>query len=147
MCKINNMKLTLFMTCLIVIFSTGCDQKDKNVLLIDSWACPKNTVLKIWKDGYPGEVKKYKAIGCRDINGDRAGYHIAWKDYGIKEHEGAFHNDKPDDEWSYYHNNGLLQNRGFYVNGEKHGIWSHWDDKGYFLYDKKYENGVDLGRI
>ena len=122
---------------------SGCVEKNKNILLSDSWACPKGASLKSWKDGYSNEEKKYKAIGCRDINNNRVGHHIAWKDYAVKEHEGGFIDDKADGEWSYYHDNGLLKSRGFYRKGTKDGLWSFWDKDGRFLYDKKYNYSID----
>lgn len=120
---------------------SGCGYNENKVLLTDTWACPKNATFQTWKDGYPGQEQKYSAIGCKDKHGNRVGYHIAWKDYGIKEHEGEFVNDEPSGEWSYYHDNGYLDSRGFFRNGKRDGIWSFWDQTGKFLYDKKYNNG------
>lgn len=120
----------------------GCVNDDEKVLLSDTWACPENAKLETWPDGYPGDEKKFKAIGCRDRLGNRVGHHIAWRDYGIKEHEGGFINDEPDGEWSYYHTNGALYQRGFMKNGKKEGIWSNWDENGNFQYDVTYRNDV-----
>ena len=125
----------------------GCNQKSEDILLSDTWACPIGATLKIWKDGYPGEEKIYDAIGCRTLNGKRVGFHIAWKNYGIKEHEGGFIDDEPDGEWSYFHVNGNLHSRGFFIKGKRNGAWRFWDDSGKFLYERKYEHGEIVNKV
>ncbi len=101
----------------------GCNESklSTQVLLMDTWACPKGSMLQEWRDRYSGQEYKFKAIGCKDISGDRVGYHIAWQDYGVKEHEGGFVKDKPTGEWSYYHKNGELSSRGFFQKGQNMG--------------------------
>ena len=135
------MKFIQFAIISMTLFIIGCEQNDKKLILLDTWACPKNASLKTWKDGYLAEEHKFRAIGCKKRNGDRVGYHVAWKDYGIKEHEGEFVDDKPDGEWSYYHENGYLKSRGFFRLGKRVGVWDHWDKKGKYKYNKKYKDG------
>lgn len=131
----NNLKLIP-----LLILTLGLVSCDTKYQFANTWACPKGATYKTWKDGYPGEDKKYLAIGCRDSNGDRVGFHIAWKDYGIKEHQGWFKNDKPDGEWSYFHPNGSMSSRGFYDEGVRVGVWAYWDDDGKFTHERNYDD-------
>lgn len=129
--------LILFVSLLV----SGCDQIKSNIILSDTWACTKDAVFQTWDDGYPGDELKYKAIGCKTKTGIRVGYHIAWQDYGIKEHEGSFVDDKPSGEWSYYHDNGKLARRGNFRDGEYDGIWNYWMIMAYFYTRKNTEMG------
>jgi antitoxin component YwqK of YwqJK toxin-antitoxin module len=135
------MKKLFIFNLIFISLLTGCVDNDEKKILTDTWACPKNATLQTWKDGYPGEKKKFMAIGCIDKRGNRVGYHIAWRDYGLKEHEGSFINDIPNGEWSYYHKNGALYRRGFFKDGKREGIWSAWDENGKFQYDERYRDG------
>jgi antitoxin component YwqK of YwqJK toxin-antitoxin module len=111
------------------------------LIVFDSIACPKGSTFKTWKDGYTGEEKKYTAYGCKNPNGDRVGFHIAWRDYGVKEHEGSFELDVPSGEWTYYHANGVVKSRGNFVDGEKDGTWNYWYENGDLKIIKVYDNG------
>ena len=101
-----------------------------------------NASLQTWDDGYPGENHDFKAVGCKTGSGDRIGYHVAWRYYNIKAHEGGFTNDTPSGEWSYFHKNGSLSSRGFFYEGKRDGVWEHWDNKGKFKYETEYKDGV-----
>lgn len=137
------MKKILTTVGVLLLAVSACSDFGRNnsMMTANSWACPKGSFLNIWMDGYPNKVKKYQAIGCKDASGHRHGFHITWKNYGVKKHEGNFENDIPNGEWSIYHDNGELDSRGFFVRGKKEGIWEYWDNTGMFLYYKKYSNG------
>jgi antitoxin component YwqK of YwqJK toxin-antitoxin module len=121
----------------VSLFVVGCSL-DKKYILSDTLACPKGSSLQQWKDTYRNSDKIFTAIGCKDKLGNRVGFHVAWKDYGIKEHEGSFIEDKSHGEWSYYHDNGLLKARGFFKNGERAGLWDYWDIDGIYVNSKDY---------
>ena len=137
----HNMKNTYIFLLSIIFILHGCESK---ISMTESWACPDGAVFKSWKDGYSGEEKKFTAYGCRDSDERRVGFHIAWREQGIKEHEGSFTEGKPSGEWSYFHEDGTLKSRGYFVGGEKDGFWSYWDTSGNFKNQKEYSNGTRI---
>jgi len=142
MCK----ELKIKYLCIALLFTlAGCWQ-ESGILLTDTWAGPEGAAFKTWKDGYPGKKNKYIGIGCKAVNGDRVGFHVAWRDYGIKEHEGSFQNDIPDGEWSYFHKNGALSSRGFFESGKRNGVWLYWDNEGSFLREATYDSGLNIDK-
>ncbi len=140
--------------CLIfvsVLWMIGCQESETAGFELRSFeeqnlACPPGSHADRWRDNVPGVTVALEAHGCRDTNDKRHGWHIAWQAPGIKHHEGEFDHGVFVGEWSYYHDDGSLSSRGFFVRGERDGWWDHWNPDGAFTYSKRYETGEVVER-
>lgn len=155
----------------IFLFATllaGCEKDEQNLFSKKTWECPSWSYTTTWVDWNKKNKTKLKAIGCKNIFGSRVDFHIAWRDNSVKDHEGAFINDKANGEWSYYnktgslftkgtmvndklsgewtyyHNNGSIYSRGHMVNDKYQGKWVWWDKNGKFISEAIYDNGIKV---
>jgi len=53
-----------------------------------------------------------------------------------------YKNGKPEDLREIFYDNGNLQQRGHYHNGNKDGIWEEFDVDGNLIYTELYKDGV-----
>jgi antitoxin component YwqK of YwqJK toxin-antitoxin module len=51
---------------------------------------------------------------------------------------------RPDGSYIGYHRNGVVRTRGVYVNGKRHGLWLHVDERGYIC---GYEDFASGGQV
>ena len=123
----------------IFVCVAGCENRQ-----ITSLSCPLGSHPATWSDHVPGVTIPLVAQGCRDSENKRHGWHVAWQAPGAKHHEGYFEHGVFAGEWAYYHNNGRLSSRGFFVNGKRDGWWDHWGEDGHFIYSLKYADGVTV---
>lgn len=109
-------------TIIIFVFLAGCQENT-----VASFSCPVGAHADNWPDNVPGVTIELQAQGCRDAANLRHGWHVAWQAPGVKHHEGYFEHGEYVREWSYYHSNGSLSSRGFFINGKRDDWWDHWN--------------------
>ena len=99
-----------------------------------------NKVLK-----YIGEInsryKNYKGIGEIDDNNEKIGYWEYYFNNGLLRQKGSYVNGLKDGYWEFYWFNGQLYSKGNLVNGMKDGYWEFYHGKGFLWFKGNYING------
>jgi antitoxin component YwqK of YwqJK toxin-antitoxin module len=44
--------------------------------------------------------------------------------------------------WEWYHHNGNLWQKGYFINGKKEGYWQYYHSDGKIMFKKNYKNGI-----
>ena len=67
------------------------------------------------------------------------------KDDGLLEYRGTFRNGEKEGLWEYYYENGKLERKGNYKNGKMNGFWENYDENGQYKGKQNYKYGIKDG--
>jgi antitoxin component YwqK of YwqJK toxin-antitoxin module len=105
------------------------------------------------KEMNTSEIRKENLINLYNDKGQSHGYWEYYYDNGQLEYKGNYVNGDKHGYWEDYHYNGQLYSKVNYVNGKRHGYWeSYYDNgqlkrKGYYDMGKKVDYNPDEPKV
>ncbi|MBN4051453.1 toxin-antitoxin system YwqK family antitoxin, partial [bacterium AH-315-M05] len=82
----------------------------------------------VWKEYYPFDNDKH--VGTSRLKA-----------------EGMYKNNKRTGEWIFYHENGVIEQKGKYVKGRPDEIWKWYYESGNLLREEHFERGIENGYL
>ncbi len=91
-----------------------------------------------------GSLERLERINAE---GERDGLSEYWSEFGRKQMEINFKDDKMHGAMTHWYENGIEQLKKHYKDGELHGPYTLWNAKGIRQQRTEYQNGLQVGPI